>query len=411
MTKIVHRELAAGRWGQLSLIEQLANVGSEVGRMLRWRHRDQRLTAAAFERALELLDLTLTDPRWRERLREIARARELLCAAAAGGTDYGTTLEDLDRYFLAFAVAAKSRRDPGKVEERSIAGQIDPTPGRLSLGSWAFFCDLSGHVQERFDNPIVTTAAIAVPQELLSALRTQVGDAFPGNDTKWKYGKLDGFRTARELIVGHQLPFAVSVTFIADPTKWQSYFANGKDFCAKAAALSGESLVFATPDLTLRMRFLAKAIAALVGRVLRTRQSGRSELATVEIEVIVDTDLRNAETEAQFCESFHEWPLTSRLVSELGIQPIVRGVRCETEQAEPLLLLPDYLAGVYHHADPRTRLRKPVVTPEEASMAVRELRAVCGGFLYEQSEDFDDLYPLDHDGDGGVILRAGNEKQ
>lgn len=105
-----HRELAAGRWGRLSLTEQLANVGSEVGRLYRWRGRDERLATGAFERALELLDLTLADPRWRGRLKEIARARELLCDADAGGHAYGTTLEALDRYFLAFAVAARARR-------------------------------------------------------------------------------------------------------------------------------------------------------------------------------------------------------------------------------------------------------------------------------------------------------------
>jgi len=110
VTDIVHRALAGGRWQQLSLVEQLGNVGSEVGRMRRWRDRDERLMTRAFERALELLDLTLADPRWRTRLREIARARELLCDAAAGGGDYGTTLEDLDRYVLAFAVAARSGR-------------------------------------------------------------------------------------------------------------------------------------------------------------------------------------------------------------------------------------------------------------------------------------------------------------
>lgn len=105
-----HAEAAAGRWGRLTLLEQLANVGSEVGRMRRWRERDQRLTTGAFERALELLDLTLADPRWRTRLREIARARELLCDAASGGREYGTSVEELDRYFLAFAVAARAQR-------------------------------------------------------------------------------------------------------------------------------------------------------------------------------------------------------------------------------------------------------------------------------------------------------------
>jgi hypothetical protein len=32
-----HKELAAGRWQQMSLVEQMANVGSEVGRALNWR--------------------------------------------------------------------------------------------------------------------------------------------------------------------------------------------------------------------------------------------------------------------------------------------------------------------------------------------------------------------------------------
>jgi hypothetical protein len=105
-----HQELAAGGWGRLSLAEQLGNVGTEVGRMRRWRGKDERLAAAAFERALELLDLTLADPRWRGRLREIARARELLCDAASGGLEHGAALEDLDRYFLEFALAARCQR-------------------------------------------------------------------------------------------------------------------------------------------------------------------------------------------------------------------------------------------------------------------------------------------------------------
>jgi hypothetical protein len=105
-----HAGLAAGRWHQLSLAEQLANVGAEVGRMRRRRGAGELVSQAAFERALELLDLTLADPRWRGRRKEIARAREVLCDAALGGHEYGATLDDLDRYFLDFAVLARQGR-------------------------------------------------------------------------------------------------------------------------------------------------------------------------------------------------------------------------------------------------------------------------------------------------------------
>ena len=108
--EVRHPELAAGRWGRLALAEQLANAGAEVGRMRRWRGADDQLATRAFERALELLDLTLADPRWRGRRKEIARARELLCDAATGGGAHDATLQDLDRYFLAFAVAARAGR-------------------------------------------------------------------------------------------------------------------------------------------------------------------------------------------------------------------------------------------------------------------------------------------------------------
>lgn len=105
--KAQHSELAAGRWYTLSLAEQLGNVGSEVSRALRWREKDKTLFDKSIIRALELLDLTIEDPRWRQRLKEIVRVREFLCGAWLGEIEYGMTLESLDRYFFHFVLAAR----------------------------------------------------------------------------------------------------------------------------------------------------------------------------------------------------------------------------------------------------------------------------------------------------------------
>jgi hypothetical protein len=90
-----------------SLAEQLGNIGSEVSRALTWQKKDTKLFDANIVRALELFDLTLDDPRWRGRLREIARAREVLCDAASGGKEYGSSLEDMNRYLFQFALLAR----------------------------------------------------------------------------------------------------------------------------------------------------------------------------------------------------------------------------------------------------------------------------------------------------------------
>jgi hypothetical protein len=111
MGQPLHPSLAAGRWFELTLMEQLGNIGSEVGRAARAKTQgnDQRL-AGALDRALELFDLTLADGRWRGRLKEIARAREVVCDFLVGDNEYGSTAESLDRYFLPFAMAARRNR-------------------------------------------------------------------------------------------------------------------------------------------------------------------------------------------------------------------------------------------------------------------------------------------------------------
>jgi hypothetical protein len=106
----VHKELAAGRWHTLPLAEQLANIGSEVERALSWRDRNRGIAERAFERALELLDLTLADPRHAQRLRELARLRELLADYFAFDNEYGSTPEWLRKYFRAFNYAARLGR-------------------------------------------------------------------------------------------------------------------------------------------------------------------------------------------------------------------------------------------------------------------------------------------------------------
>lgn len=106
--KVIHKELARGRWFEFSLCQQLANIGTEVRRANHWMKKDKKIFEKAVERALELFDLTLTDKRWQGgKKREIARLRELFCDAFFGGKEYATSFEDLERYFYYFVFAAR----------------------------------------------------------------------------------------------------------------------------------------------------------------------------------------------------------------------------------------------------------------------------------------------------------------
>lgn len=96
----------------MTLAEQLGNVGSEYERALRWKEKgNAKYFEGAFARLLELLDLTIADPRWRNhRLKELCRLREFICDELLNEVREFPDPRDLRQYFLSFAFAARAGR-------------------------------------------------------------------------------------------------------------------------------------------------------------------------------------------------------------------------------------------------------------------------------------------------------------
>lgn len=97
------------RWASMTLIEQMANIGSETGRTYKWLSKSKpQMAMGAYIRALDLIDLTLktgrrgTDGRG-ALLEELCRCRDIFT-----GSFLSSDLETLrwvERYFAQFAKA------------------------------------------------------------------------------------------------------------------------------------------------------------------------------------------------------------------------------------------------------------------------------------------------------------------
>ena len=104
---IYHTELV-GRWKELSIYEQMANVGAEVGRAISWEKKQNELQSkSALYRALELLDFTIDDSKNNSSLKEITRLREILVDYFLGKNIYHSSDTGFDSYFLPFNLAAR----------------------------------------------------------------------------------------------------------------------------------------------------------------------------------------------------------------------------------------------------------------------------------------------------------------
>ena len=109
MVNIQHKKQSEGKWHGMSFLEQMANIGSEVYRAINWRNQNNNEYAnLAFERSLELFDLTkesrLTYPQYKELL----RMREMWVDYFKYSNEFNSTEDGINKYFTYLTIAFKN---------------------------------------------------------------------------------------------------------------------------------------------------------------------------------------------------------------------------------------------------------------------------------------------------------------
>lgn len=109
--EVQHKSLAEGRWAQMSLSEQMANIGSEISRALNWKRKNnEKYCLKAVVRALELISLTLDNITVKSHLKEIARLREVLVDYFYGNNEFSSSEILWENYFNHFNIAARKEK-------------------------------------------------------------------------------------------------------------------------------------------------------------------------------------------------------------------------------------------------------------------------------------------------------------
>ena len=114
-------------WNQRTTMEQMANIGAEIGRTIKWKHKENNYAQMAFFRALDLLQQTKSDPKNRSKLNELCRLYELLVDWWLGNPVYQSDDQSWEKYFYSFNYAAWFERDR-EVESLSLPweGSVRP---------------------------------------------------------------------------------------------------------------------------------------------------------------------------------------------------------------------------------------------------------------------------------------------
>jgi hypothetical protein len=99
------------RWIQLSLAQQLGNIGSEISRARHWEEKYDILNRnKSLARIIVYLDFMLDEMQPSPRYKELARFREVIGDWFSDQHSYGISPQQLEDYCIPFAVKARSNR-------------------------------------------------------------------------------------------------------------------------------------------------------------------------------------------------------------------------------------------------------------------------------------------------------------
>ena len=101
------------RWAKLDIFNQMGNIYSEVGRSFKTKGQlDPKDHLEAVSRAIDLFDATteVLIAAKSPKAKEVLRSKEQFLSLVSDTTAANDSIQNLDRYFMQFAVAARLNR-------------------------------------------------------------------------------------------------------------------------------------------------------------------------------------------------------------------------------------------------------------------------------------------------------------
>lgn len=236
--------------------------------------------------------------------------------------------------------------------------------------------DIAGQVSAKFGNADkVTVGCVCIPSGAVKFIRRLIPIDFP----KWRNAENINVDFIVNLLLRESL--AICAASLDKTThEWTEFWEDANDVHTKTASLAGGSISFIkAANLIKFMQFSEAANLAFV----HSLNAGtiptildRKKYLHVRDEVVFDNDIQGNENIDAFADIWRATNSHQPLLNSHGVKRTVTSLRLTTEEIEPLLLLPDYVAGIFHASNSNANtLSQSQVTKSEVARAHMRLKS------------------------------------
>lgn len=256
--------------------------------------------------------------------------------------------------------------------------------------------DIAGRItRDATDADRVTVAGVCIPSGATEYIRAQI----PARCPKWS----DATDAHVEMIIKllRKEAFAVSAMSLSKATTdWGAFWCDASDAHRRISNRAGGSVSILKAATMIKFALYGQCSSLAVAHSIKAnnfpRAASEQRVLHVREAHIYDKEIDGDENTQAFLEIWKARNQYQPLVSLLGVKLEAVSVRQATEQAEPLLLLADYAAGIAHAAHSVANTLSASAVSKDC--AQRAYAYLCADPKYtEISESFDlryyDIYP------------------
>jgi hypothetical protein len=260
------------------------------------------------------------------------------------------------------------------------------------MNTLSFLLDISGRVTKKdILNNYIIVACVIFPTSDKKKLRIALSNSLP----KWRDATPESLSLIANVLYTHSIG-SVALKIEKKQPAWSDFWTKGNNVHRSLTSTLNEKFGLMRPGSVLKHRFLQSGAAiALESHI---KHYGIPELLDqygqkmLRLEIICDSDIQGDESKDFFRENWEKWTQTSQFLKSLRIGLCIDQLEFQTEENEPLLLLPDYLAGyVQFNTNPKTIALPEKLRINHVKKFAKELTKIKTYNVV--TRPFDDIYP------------------
>lgn len=210
--------------------------------------------------------------------------------------------------------------------------------------------DIAGRVaRETHGADTVTVGGVCIPTGAISFIRKKIPNDFP----KWRNASDSDIEFILKILLRESLSISGTVLRKSSNT-WDSFWKDAEATHAKTSQLSSGTMSFVKAATIIKFALfgmssaLATAHAIKIGGIPNSIHRGKKLL--IERSLVFDKEIEGKDNLEALVSIVEASNLHQPKMNQLGVCIKTVDVKLSTEQQEPLLLLPDYVAGIVHAA-------------------------------------------------------------